>query len=506
MRKSVLEYLEETAKNKNNQTALVGPDGDLTWGELYQGSRRIGASLAGKTEGRRPVPVLMEKGSWTVAAFLGAVWAGCFYVPLNPELPDARLCQVLEVLQADLLVTDEEHRERALDLTAGKETEIYTVRELLAEEGEETILDRRQGLAIDTDPLYANFTSGSTGVPKGVLVSHRSVLDFIDVFTETFGITGEDRMANQAPLDFDVSVKDLYSCLKTGATLLLVPRELFSRPAALLDFLCEKKTTVMVWAVSALCLITTFHGLDYRVPESVRMILFSGEAMPLKHLRIWEEKLPEAEFVNLYGPTEITCNCTYYRVVRGEEYPEGLPIGRAFPNERVFLLDEDNREIRPEEIGKRGEICVSGSALALGYYRAPAQTAEHFVQNPLNTSYEERIYRTGDLGSYAADGNLLFHGRKDFQIKYMGHRIELEEVERAMAKLPGVDRCCCLFDEEKGRLYGFYCGTAEKKELSAKLKESLPVFMVPGRLCPLEEMPLTKNGKIDRKALREMFR
>ena len=209
--------------------------------------------------------------------------------------------------------------------------------------------------------------------------------------------------------------------------------------------------------------------------------------------------LPNARFVNLYGPTEITCNCTYHKLQPERDYADGIPIGRHFPNEDVFLLDEQNHKItQPDAIG---ELCVRGTALALGYYCAPEQTATHFVQNPLNSCYPELIYRTGDLARYDENGELVFSGRKDFQIKYMGHRIELEEIERAISAIDGVERCCCLFDEKKSRLKGFYVGTIEKDQLHEAMKATLPVFMIPGFLRKVEEMPLTKNGKIDRKQL-----
>ena len=363
---------------------------------------------------------------------------------------------------------------------------------------EDSALKMIRDKMIDTDPLYINFTSGSTGVPKGIVVGHRSVIDFIEYFTEIFGITSEDIIANQAPFDFDVSVKDIYSCLKTGATLLIVPKKLFASPSelpGLLDYLCDYEATVMIWAVSALCLVTTFHALDYKAPTTVRKIMFSGEVMPYKHLRRWMDRLPDAMYVNLYGPTEITCNCTYHILDNERDYSAGVPIGRPFPNEDVFLLDEKNARITaPDTVGM---ISVRGTALALGYYCSEENNKKSFVQNPLNTAYPECIYLTGDLGKYDENGDLFYSGRSDNQIKYLGHRIELEEIEKATSQMEGVDRCFCSFED--GKLKCYYVGTVEKAELHSKMKEVLPTYMVPGFIRKLESMPMTKNGKIDRK-------
>ena len=297
---------------------------------------------------------------------------------------------------------------------------------------------------IDTDPLYVNFTSGSTGTPKGIAVSHRSVIDFIDCFTQLFEISQKDIIANQAPFDFDVSVKDIYSSLKTGATLVIVPRELFSAPARLMDFLCENNVTTMIWAVSALSLISAFHALEYKIPQTVDKILFSGEVMPLKHLQNLRKFMPNVKYVNLYGPTEITCNCTYHILDKNKTYEEGIPIGIPFPNEDVFLLDEYGKKVTKED--DKGEICIRGTALALGYFNSSEQNNTRFVQNPLNKNYPEKIYKTGDLGCYNSNGELVFKGRKDFQIKYMGHRIELEEIEKAIGAVRGIELCCFIFD------------------------------------------------------------
>ena len=232
-------------------------------------------------------------------------------------------------------------------------------------------------------------------------------------------------------------------------------------------------------------------------------MIFSGEVMPVKHLNLWREALPGAMYVNVYGPTEITCNCTYYVVDREFAPGEVLPIGRAFPNEKVFLLDEEDHLVTDE--GVKGELCVAGTALALGYYNNSEQTAKAFVQNPLNRCYLERIYRTGDLAYYGADGNLYFASRKDFQIKHMGHRIELGEIELGLEKIDEIVRNCCIYDEEEHKIIAFYEGEIDKKQIIRTLGKTLPGFMIPNVFVQLETLPVTKNGKIDRKQLREKY-
>lgn len=500
--KNVLQYLEESTIRNSEKIAIIEEEKKCTYAELLSNSKKVGTALSNYINSKEPVAVLMEKGINTIYSFFGSVYAGGFYSLLNPELPNDRLKQILNVTKTKVIVTDEEHFELANELVEDIENlTILKIEELINTEVNEEKLEIVRKKALDVDPLYANFTSGSTGVPKGVLVGHRSVIDFIEIFTNQFKITYNDIIANQAPFDFDVSVKDIYSSIAVGATLLIVPRRFFSKPAELLDYLCENNATTLIWAVSALCLITTFHGLDYKVPEKVNKVLFSGEVMPLKHLKQWVEKLPNTEFVNLYGPTEITCNCTYHIIDKQLNYEKQIPMGQPFDNEEVFLLDENNQLVTDYE--KVGEICVRGTALALGYYNNNEQTNKNFVQNPLNTSYLDPIYKTGDLGFLGKDNNYYFCGRKDFQIKHMGHRIELEEIELAINKHKEIQRVCCVYDEEKSKLYAFYIGNIDKRELKEQLTNQLPVFMVPNVIRQIEEMPLTKNGKIDRKALLE---
>ena len=494
---NILEYLERSAQLYPEKPALVDEQQSITFAQALENSRRVGSSLALSLAKGQPVAVYMEKSVKNLCAFWGIVYAGGFYVSFNTQLPTSRLQQMQSVLQAPFVITDEEHRAALEEVFPPHRILLY--QDLVKSAVDRALLAQIRQRHVDTAPLYANFTSGSTGVPKAVVVGHRSTLDFIDHFCPIFSITQKDVIANQAPFDFDVSVKDIYSALATGATLVLVPRPLFSQPQQLLDFLCEHRATTLIWAVSALCLITTVHGLDYRTPETVNKVLFSGEVMPAKHLKIWMEHLPRAQFVNLYGPTEITCNCTYHIIDRERSYPDGIPMGQAFPNEDVFLLDGDDQLVTSPNVV--GEVCVRGSALALGYYRNPDQTAAAFPNNPLNPCYPERIYRTGDLARYSTLGELHFCGRKDFQIKHMGHRIELEEIERAVSNLPGVHRCCCVFHSEKHRLYAFYQGELTSKELRLQLLPTLPPYMIPNVFRQVDQFPLNKNGKIDRTLL-----
>lgn len=502
---NILDFLERTEERFGYKTAVEDEKLILTYHELVVMAKRIGSAVSRRVEPGRPVPVQMEKSPLTLAVMFGIIYAGCFYVPVNPENPPERQNKIFEVLDARLIITDQDmtltdgHSDMPGGWSTEENVEVLTAEKLLCEDMDAVDADRLNRIRMEsreTDILYALFTSGSTGMPKAVLVSHGAVIRFIGHFTEIFGITEKDVIGNQAPFDFDVSVKDIYSCAVTGATLALIPKEYFSMPPRLLDYLCGKKVTTLIWAVSALTLVSALKGLDYRVPESVNKVLFSGEAMPPKQLRIWQDALPDAAFVNLYGPTEITCNCTYYKIERQFADTEKIPVGRSFPGRKVFLQDENGSKIIIP--GKAGEICVAGESLSDGYYKDIERTKERFPMYPVEKGRMERIYLTGDLGYYDAAGEMVFAGRKDFQIKHMGHRIELEEIESAMNASDGINKSCCIFDREKNRILGFYMGEAEPAQVRKMMKEKLPPYMIPAKLRQMSVMPLNKNGKTDR--------
>lgn len=496
MKYTVLDYLEETAQKYPDKTAFADLNTSVTWKDFVEQAKKYSTVISKYFEPGCPVPVMAEKSVQTLEIFFGALYSGCFYTFFDATFPSSRIESMINTLDVKYIIADSKFEKK---LTEQKITPVFinTLEEQACEYN-----DERRKQIIDTDCVYANFTSGSTGTPKAVCVSHRCVIDFITCFTQTFDIQSSENIANQAPFDFDVSVKDIFSAVFTGATVHLVPKMFFSFPAKLLDFLVEREITTLIWAVSALCIISTLDGFSYKVPSKLKKIMFSGEVMPVKHLNIWRKYIPNAQYVNLYGPTEITCNCTYYVIDRDFSEGEVIPMGKAFENERVFLLDEDNKLITEPETN--GELCVSGTCVAPGYYNNWEKTNGVFVQNPVNSKFFERIYKTGDLAKYGKDGLLYYVGRKDFQIKLNGHRIELSEVEGAITNLEGVTRACCIFKYNK--ITAFYTGNElENKQLVAQLRNSIPTFMIPSTFVYIKEFVLNKNGKIDRKILEEMI-
>lgn len=282
----------------------------------------------------------------------------------------------------------------------------------------------------------------------------------------------------------------------------IVPVEYFSVPLKLLGFLEKYNITTIRWVPSAMKMVSTFKGFKSLRPAALRKVIFGAESMPTKVYNYWKENYPEAVFVQIYGPTEITGVCTYHIVDRDYADDETIPIGKAFHNTEVFLLDEDDKLI--SRAGTVGEICVKGSCLALGYYNAPEKSAEVFVQNPLNPFYEERIYRTGDLAKYNERKELVFVSRKDFQIKHMGHRIELGEIETAVMALPDMKNACCLYDQAKQKIVLFYeSDSYDDIAVTDALKDRLQRYMLPNVFHKLDAMPLLKSGKVDRVKLKE---
>ncbi len=509
MQKNIIEYLIRQAELNGSKTAYADENDSLTYGELNDLSKRTGTSIAKYADRLLnmkacPVVVYMEKSPLMLACFFGTLYSGNFYVPVDIEMPEARVGLILDRLSPALIIADEENKERIM--TAGATDmgiPVVTVTEVTGGGIDEDHINKVISTAIDTDPAYIIYTSGSTGMPKGVAVSHRSLIDYADQFKEAAGFREDDVVANQAPFHFDASLIDIYCTLATGCTMVIVPIKLFSLPVKLLEFMDEWGVTLIRWVPSALNIVAAFKGLKVRRPEKLREIIFGAESMPTKCFNYWRSYYPEATFIQIYGPTEITGICTYYIVDREFSDDEIIPIGSVIANSDVFLLDENDGLITKNDVGIKGEICIKGTCLALGYYNEPLLTEKFFTQNPLNHAYPERIYRSGDLACYNGRGELVFSSRKDFQIKHMGHRIELGEIEAAANAVEGISSAVCLFDAKKNKIVMAYVTDGlSAAEIISEMQKRLPRYMIPNIMKQLDSMPLTSGGKADRQTLK----
>ena len=499
MKANVTYWLDETAARFPDKTAYADENKEITFSELRAQARAIASELTQRGLFKKPVAIFLEKGVDVLVSFMGAAYSCNFYSPIDVDMPGSRVNKILEVLEPAVVITTGTLREvfSAYDYKG----EFLLLEEVLVSDVQDDALEAARGKGIDTDLLYVLFTSGSTGVPKGVTINHRAVIDYIDWVTETFDITEKDSLGNQAPFYFDNSILDIYSTLKTGATTYIIPKTLFFFLFLLLEYLKEKKINTIFWVPSALIVVAklkAFKNVD--LSDTLRRVLFCGEVMPNKQLNVWRRFLPDVQYANLYGPTEITDACTYYIVDREFSDEEPLPIGFPMPNTDILVLNEENEPVTGEE---PGELCVRGTSLSMGYYKNPEKTKEAFVQNPLNQAVPELIYRTGDVVKYNERGEIIYLSRKDFQIKHMGHRIELGEIETAVSSLPEISLNCCLYDEKRQKIVLFIEEELEKAYINEKISHLLPEYMLPNKVVRVEKMPINANGKIDRVKLKE---
>lgn len=500
MQTHVLDYLAETVKKVPEKMAYSNGNEELCFREVYEQSRAIGMFLSNSGVYREPVVIFMNKHPKTVAAFYGVIFGGNYYVPIDVEMPESRINLILENVKAKVMICDGETAEFAEKINFDGKIVLYD--EICHTQIEETVLQGIYERTLDTDPVYIVFTSGSTGIPKGVTACHRSVIDYIDHLSEALGFDENTVFGNQAPLYMDACLRELFSTIKFGASAYLIPKELFMLPVKLVEYMNEYRINTICWVVSALTMISALGTFETVVPEYLRLIAFVSEAFPVKQFNKWKAVLPDVRYINLYGPTEGTGVCCYYTVDREFEPGDVIPIGKPFKNTEILLLNDQNERAKP---GESGEICIRGASLTLGYYNDPEKTREVFVQNPLNPFYPELIYRTGDIGRLNERGELEFISRRDYQIKHMGHRIELGEIETYVNMLDGIGAAGCIFDKAKSKIVLYYTGEIDEKTLTISLKEKLPRYMLPSRIIRLEKMPYTANGKTDRMALMKML-
>ena len=495
------EYLERTAARVPDKVAFSDASGSLTFGQLLQDARALGTVLAGLPGCKNaPVAVLTGRTVQSVAALQGVLQSGNYYVPIDEQMPEARMRRILAQVHARAIVFPEACRPQAERLADC--APLVCLEEAEKTAPDNALLQARREQIIDLDPVYLLFTSGSTGTPKGIVISHRAILDFTDWLTDFCGYTEHEVFGNQSPFYFDTSCKDLYQTLKLGATCVILEKKFFALPLFLLQALDRNGVTAVNWATSAFHLAASSGALEKCVPHALRKIVVGGEALQARYVNLWKAAVPGLQVVNMYGPTETTIDCAAMHLTREYRDDEPIPIGRACRNKQIILLKDDLTEAQP---GEPGEICVRGSGVAAGYFADPAKTDAAFIQNPLCPDFRDSLYRTGDMAVLREDGYLYFLARRDGQIKHMGYRIELGEIEVALHSLAGMQAAACLYDAARDRILCVYAGGMEPDALAKDLRKLLPKYMLPNLYEKLEALPYNANGKIDRVALKERY-
>lgn len=505
MRINVIDYFEQGARLQcPDKIAVHDPSGQYTFAQLERFAKNCAALILQRTrETRQPIAVFLPKSIQNIAADLGILYSANAYANLDIKSPQLRLQRMLEHLAPRVVVTTSSCAGMLCELGIEPDRLLFIEQAF----GDETLyqndeLLKRVGALIDTDPYCFIHTSGSTGAPKAVALNHRSTLDFADWAFERLGLDGSEVMGSLAPIVFDAYTLEFCMLLAKGATMTVVPETLAAFPTRLVEFIAAEPVNFLFWVPTIMVNIANQDLLAHVNLERIKRVFFIGEVFPTRQLNYWRRHLPNAQFVNLYGPIETTVASTYFIVDREMADDEKLPVGFPCKNTDILILNDQNQAVQGDE---PGEICVRGSSLALGYFDNPERTAKGFIQNPLNPHYPEWIYRTGDSGYRNERGEIMLLGRKDFQIKHQGYRIELGEIEHAVLSIDGVRNGCVAYNHSRKEIVLFY----ESKEalepsfLRARLAQLVPKYMLPTSFRWMEMMPRNGNGKIDRARLVE---
>ena len=489
---NVLDYLDASCEAFPDCVAVSDGTAELTFTQLRRMAWGLAALLTEKGMGGRAVGLYAQRKAQVIAAMLGCAAAGSCYVPLNPDAPADKTGKILRHAGIGLILGfgDNEYDGAAEGC------------EYLRVDGVFPVSDTDPGISAQgTDPLYIIYTSGSTGEPKGIRKSHGSVVDFVEAYVRELGFTHDEILGNQTPFCFDASAKDIYLMLRTGARMEIIPSDKFIFPVKLIEYLNEKKITFISWVPSALAIVARLRTFRDILPTTLRRVAFVGEVFPIKDLEAWRAALPEIEYINLYGSSELAGVAALYHIPKEGALPASLPIGKPLSNSRIYLWEDG--KLVPD----RGEMLVASGALADEYIHDPEKTAATFEIMDIDGT-PTRVLHTGDWARYDEDGNLVFLARSDAQIKYKGYRIELGEIEAALNGLDFIGRACVLYNAEKERITAFVTSDRPElklRELNAALEGRLVDYMLPRRLVVLKDMPLNANGKIDRPYLKTML-
>ena len=503
---NIIEYFEKNLPVQADKIAIIDNDRTIDFNTLAAHSKKLASILIEKRDVlNKPVAVFLPKSIESVISNLGISYSGNIYMNLDIKNPDTRISNILQKIQPEIIITNKSLSKKISSLNTGDAIIVHIEELEDSNTFSEELIFKRLGNTIDTDPYCIINTSGSTGTPKGVVLSHKSFVDFIEWSIPTLKITNDQVIGSLSPLYFDIYSFELCLLMAKGAAIVIIPEGLATFPVKLIEYLKNQKVDWIFWVPTIMVNIANLDLFSALQLPDLKTVWFAGEVFPTKHLNYWRRYLPHAMFVNLYGPIEITLDCTYYIVEKDLSNDMPVPIGYPCRNTDILILNENDQ---PSGVNEKGELCVRGTSLALGYYNDPDKTAKAFVQNPLNTSYPELIYRTGDVVYKNETGEIIFVGRKDFQVKHLGYRIDLSEVEHVIvntwAKAPNA---CVLYDHTKKEICLFYEGTDEiapavfRKELA----QYLPKYMVPTLFRLFKELPRNPNGKIDRNLLATMI-
>ena len=500
MKINLIELFEETVKNYPQKVAVIDKDREITFSDLQKKSLLLASTLIAQGIGQnKPVGVFLDKSIESVYADLGILYAGDFYMNLDIKTPAERIRNIIQLVEPAAIISTS----RQIKPIEGIIPETVKV-VLLDEAGEVAEVDakaiaRRLSTIIDTDPSCIINTSGSTGTPKGVVLNHKSFFDFIEWALETFHFGDDLVMGSLSPIVFDIYSFELCMLMTKASTLVVLPAHLAAFPAKILEVLEQHKVNFLFWVPTIMVNIANMDLLSTFKLESLRTVWFAGEVFPTKQYNYWHHHLPQTTFANLYGPIEITLDCTYYIINKEIPDEEPLPIGYPCHNTDILVLDDEDRLVK--EANVEGELCVRGTSLAMGYYNNPEKTAAAFVQNPLNKAYPEVIYRTGDIVCYNEEGLIMFKGRKDNIVKHQGYRTDLGEIEHVIINtLKLVKNGCIVYNQAEKQITLFYEAEQEVPvtEFRLSISKVLPKYMVPTVYHRLEQLQRNANGKIDR--------
>jgi amino acid adenylation domain-containing protein len=518
-------YLSRQAERRPDATALVMGDERLSYGELDAAANRLARLLQahGVEKGDR-VCLLVPKSVAAILAIQAVVKADAAYVPIDPASPAARIEKILDASDPKLLLTVSEAQTLVDELFAtGTVDASIRVGSLddrpIAGDHFATAFSQADAAALSGEPLvprstredtaHVLFTSGSTGIPKGVVIQHTNVIEFVEWSVSYFGIGEDDRNSGHPPLHFDLSTFDIFGAFAAGAELHLVPAKINLLPHKLAKFIRDGELTQWFSVPSVLTYMAKFDVVRQGDFPSLERLLWCGEVMPTPTLMYWMERLPHVTFTNLYGPTEATIASSYYTVPERPGSPtDAISIGAPCEGEELVVLDDHLNELPAGEVGM---LYIGGAGLSPGYWRDEEKTAEAFVSDPRNPG--GRIYKTGDLSYRGEDGLFYFLGRADSQIKSRGYRIELGEIETALNARTDLRESAVVGVEVGGFEGTAICAAlapmegdgVELPSLKDDLGTVLPGYMIPSRWKILRDLPKNVNGKIDRKKLKELF-